>query len=390
VQKNITILGSTGSIGKQTLDIVRANKDKFRVIGLSAGKNIDLLLQQIHEFKPDYVSVLSENEKKVLLSYQGLPDIKVYCGEEGPRILAQTPETDMVVIAVVGIAGLIPTLDAIKANKTVALANKETLVAGGCLVMPEARKRNVNILPVDSEHSAIFQCLNSSSNKTVKRIIITASGGPFRTWEKDSIHNASFEQALKHPNWSMGQKVTIDSATLMNKALEIIEARWLFDLNYDQIEVLIHPQSIVHSMVEFVDGSVLAQMGHPTMHVPIQYALSYPDRIPSDLVKPLDLIKTSPLEFYEPDVQKFPALDLAYHAGKADGTYPAVMNAANEVAVKAYITSKISFYDIYKLVKECMNDHQNILNPTLENILEADRWARKNVNNRIASMILPT
>ncbi|MEW5820837.1 MAG: 1-deoxy-D-xylulose-5-phosphate reductoisomerase [Cyanobacteriota bacterium] len=380
--KNISILGSTGSIGQQTLEVIKTLPNHFKVISLAAGKNIQLLSWQIEEFKPEYVSVYSEKEadelKNMLNGY--LPEILI--GSEGLKYIAGQDNSELIIIAVVGITGLVPTIEAIKAKKTIALANKETLVAGGNLVIPEAKKNNVKILPIDSEHSAIFQCL-SNSNKSLNKIIITASGGPFRTWDKDSINTASIEQALTHPNWNMGPKVTIDSATLMNKGLEIIEARWLFDIDYCNIDVLIHPQSIVHSMIEFIDGSILAQLSTPTMHLPIQYALTYPDRLECSLVEPLNLSKIKKLEFYPPDLEKFPCLNLAYKVGNMQGTYPAVLNAANEVAVNAYINGKINFYDIYNCVNSCINNHQSILNPTLEDILNADNWARIYVNKEI-------
>ncbi len=375
--KRLSILGSTGSIGRQTLEIVKANPDHFECRALAAGRNVDLLAEQIKQFKPGYVSVYSEKEARKLESIIGKNlHCEILTGEEGLKTLASLAEVDIVMIAVVGIAGLIPTLEAIKSKKTVALANKETLVAGGSIVIPEARKNNVKILPVDSEHSAIFQCIQDKQATEVNKIIITASGGPFRTWSKEKIKQATVEQALNHPNWNMGPKVTIDSSTLMNKALEIIEARWLFELDYSRIEVLIHPQSIVHSLVEFIDGSVLAQLGNPSMLVPIQYALSYPKRLESKLVKPLDLASLTNLEFAVADLERFPALKLAYEAGKKDGTYPVTMNAANEVAVNAFIKRKIQFNDILQIVEKCLERHTPVYNPALVDILDADRWAR--------------
>lgn len=382
--KLISILGSTGSIGKQTLDVVRSFSKDFQVAGLSAGKNIDLLARQIAEFKPRVVSVYSEEEANLLRKkLKGGFEPEIQIGPEGLNKVATIEAVSIVVIALVGITGLLPTLEAIRAKKTVALANKETLVAGGSLVIPEAKKHNVTILPIDSEHSAIFQCIANNPSKTIKKIIITASGGPFRTWEKDKINTASIDQALDHPNWDMGPKVTIDSATLMNKALEIIEARWLFDIKYKNIEVLIHPQSIIHSMVEFIDGSTIAQLSPPTMHLPIQYALCYPERKCSSLIEPLNLTRIKTLEFFPPDQDKFPCLNLAYKVGALQGTYPAVLNAANEVAVNAYIEGKIKFYDIYNIVNNCISHHETIDTPDLIDILAADEWARSFVEEQL-------
>lgn len=376
--KKISILGSTGSIGSQTLDVIRCYPDKFKVVALSAKKNIEVLAQQIEEFRPLLVSVDSEeNALKLKKLINTSINTEILAGQDSLNDVATIDAADMIVISVVGITGLIPTLSAIKAKKTIALANKETLVAGGCLVIAEAQKQGVSILPIDSEHSAIFQCISNNPLKSVRKIIITASGGPFRTWDKSSIESATKEQALVHPNWIMGPKVTIDSATLMNKCLEIIEARWLFDIDYENIEVLIHPQSIVHSMVEFVDGSVIAQMSNPTMHLPIQYALSYPERIETKLVPPLNLSAIGKLEFYPPDEDKFPCLSLAYRVGKLQATYPAVLNAVNEVAVNAYINSRIKFYNIYDIIKGCLATHKPVADPTLEDILAADKWARE-------------
>ncbi|MGD9581484.1 MAG: 1-deoxy-D-xylulose-5-phosphate reductoisomerase [Vampirovibrionia bacterium] len=377
MKTRISILGSTGSIGQQTADIVRALPDKFEITGLSARKNVKVLAQQIKEFKPQVASVYSDEELlqlKKLIGSGVKTDLVV--GHDGLVNVATVDSATIVLVSLVGIVGLLPTLEAIKAKKTIALANKETLVAGGSLVIPEALKNNVQIIPVDSEHSAIFQCIASNPKKAVKNITITASGGPFRGWNRQDIANATKEQALKHPNWDMGPKVSIDSATLMNKTLEIIEAKWLFDIDYSNINVVIHPQSIVHSMVEFVDGSVIAQLGNPSMHLPIQYALCYPERVDSGLVEPLDLVKIGNLEFNKPDDQNFPCVTLAYKAGNIGGTSPVVLNASNEIAVNAYINDQISFYDIYDVVNSCIDNHQTVLNPSLEDILAADQWAR--------------
>ena len=386
MQKKISILGSTGSIGKQTLDIVRENIDRFKVVALSAGKNIELLSEQIQEFKPEIATVQSSKDREKLKKI--LPKstkIDILIGNDGLCEIAKYYKTNIVIVAVVGIVGLLPTLEAIKAKKIIALANKETLVAGGKIVMEEAKKYNVNIIPVDSEHSAIFQCIANNNCSSIKKIIITASGGPFRTWDKNKINSAPINSALAHPNWDMGPKVTIDSATLMNKTLEVIEAKWLFDIDFSKIEVLIHPQSIVHSMVEFIDGSVIAQLSNPTMHLPIQYALSYPDRLNSCLVQTLNLPQIGKLEFYPPDNEKFPALKFISKIEKSMGTTPTVINAANEVAINLYLNGVIKFYDIYKIIDNCLENHNNISNPTLEDILESDSWARSYVHNNLVN-----
>lgn len=379
--KKISILGSTGSIGTQTLNVVRSQPGRFIVRALAAGTNTNVLVSQINEFKPEVVSVESSAVLEELLASKNLiyKDFKPCFGPDGLVTCATYADVEIVVVAVVGITGLIPTIEAIKCKKNIALANKETLVAGGSLVVPLAKKYGVSIIPVDSEHSAILQCIAGSPNKNVNKILITASGGPFRTWTEDSIASATIDQALNHPNWSMGKKVTIDSATLMNKALEIIEARWLFDIDYDCIDVLIHPQSIVHSLVEFVDHSVMAQLGLPSMHLPIQYALTHPERLSSDLIRPLNLKDICKLEFFEPDTKKFPCLTLAYKAGKMGGTLPAVLNAANEIAVNAFIDGNIAFNDIFTVVNDCMENHNLVAAPDLNEILEADQWARYSV-----------
>lgn len=385
--KHICILGSTGSIGTQALDIIRSHPSRFKVTALSARNNIELLCKQVEEFHPEVVSVDNEGLAQKLKScIPASIKTEVLFGVEGLKDITKLKNTDIVLVAVVGISGLLPTIEAIKAGKTIALANKETLVTGGSLVMPLAKQHNVKIIPVDSEHSAIFQCISNNSFKAIRKIMLTASGGPFRTWDKEQIKQATTNQALTHPNWNMGPKVTIDSATLMNKILEIIEARWLFDKSLEDIEIIIHPQSIIHSMVEFIDGSVIAQMSNPTMHLPIQYALSFPERINNDLVSPLDLIGLGSLEFYKPDKEKFPCLNFALNHSQLSGTYPVVLNAANEIAVNAYIEGKIKFYEIYSIIKECMNLHTPIENPTLEDILSIDDWTRKIIFQQ--SMIL--
>lgn len=374
--KRISILGSTGSIGKQTLDVVRQHKDKFEVVAISANSSVDLLLEQIKEFNPKYVAVYDEVSALKLKSM--IPEnikIEVLSGMEGLKTISSLDEIDVLLTAIVGMIGLVPTLEAIKKGKDIALANKETLVCAGSLVMNEAKKHGVSILPVDSEHSAIFQCLNGEKNKEIEKIILTASGGPFRGKKKDDLLNVTKNQALKHPNWSMGRKISIDSSTLMNKGLEVIEAKWLFDVEHNQIDVVVHPQSIIHSMVQFIDSSVIAQLGCPDMRLPIQYALSFPDRIECDFER-LDLAKIATLTFEEPDMDTFPCLKLAYDTLKMGGTYSAVLNSANEVLVNEFLEDKIGFYDIPYYVEKTLEAHNSISNPNLEEILEIDKWTR--------------
>lgn len=375
--KKISILGSTGSIGIQTLDVAR--NLGLEVLGIAANSNIALLEQQAREFKPLIVAV--KDKEKAFELEQRLMDTKITVlgGEDGIIASATIGEIDTVVTSIVGIAGLVPTMEAIKKGKDIALANKETLVTAGAIVMSEARRQNVRILPVDSEHCAIFQCLAGNNIKDVSKLILTASGGPFRGKRTEELENVTLAQALKHPNWSMGSKITIDSATLVNKGLEVIEARWLFDVPQDRIEVLVHPQSIVHSMVEFVDGSVMAQLGSPDMRIPIQYALSYPERAVNSFSK-LDLLTASKLTFEKPDLTAFPSLGLAYEALKAGGTMPAVLNAANEVAVSLFLKEKIRFMDIPKIIEKTMSKHVVNINPSLGDIIEVDGWARGIVN----------
>lgn len=381
--KKISILGSTGSIGKQTLDVVRQHKDKFEVVAISANSSVDLLLEQIKEFKPKYVAVYDELSAIKLKSM--IPSdikIEVLSGMEGLKIISSLDEIDVLLTAIVGMIGLVPTLEAIKKGKDIALANKETLVCAGSLVMSEAKKYGVSILPVDSEHSAIFQCLNGEKNKEIEKIILTASGGPFRGKKKEDLLNVTKNQALKHPNWSMGRKISIDSSTLMNKGLEIIEAKWLFDVEHDQIDVVVHPQSIIHSMVQFIDSSVIAQLGCPDMRLPIQYALSFPNRIECDFER-LNLAKIATLTFEEPDMDIFPCLKLAYDTLKMGGTYSAVLNSANEVLVNEFLEDKIGFYDIPYYIEKTLQAHNSISEPTLDEILEIDRWTREFVINSI-------
>ena len=375
--KKISILGSTGSIGTQTLDVVRKNRDKFEVVAISANSSINLLLEQIKEFKPKYVAVYNENSAKELKEM--IPSdikIEVLSGMEGLITISSLDEIDVLLTAIVGMIGLVPTIEAIKKGKTIALANKETLVTAGQLVMEEAKKRNVAILPVDSEHSAIFQCLNGESKKEIESIILTASGGPFRGKSKNDLINVTKNEALKHPNWSMGRKISIDSSTLMNKGLEVIEAKWLFDVNPDKIDVVVHPQSIIHSMVQFVDSSIIAQMGCPDMKLPIQYALTYPERLLNDFER-LDFSKLSSLTFEKPDLNTFPCLKLAYDSLNMGGTYSAVLNAANEVLVNEFLEDKIKFYDIPYYIEKALDAHKSIEKPTLEEILYIDNWSRE-------------
>lgn len=377
MQKIISILGSTGSIGTQTLDVVKKNKDML-VYGLTTNSNIELLEEQIEIFKPQKVAVMDKDKAIELanrLKNNGL-NIEVLNGIDGLIEIATLPEVDTVVTSVVGMIGLIPTLKAIESGKNIALANKETLVTAGEIVMDAANKKGVTILPVDSEHSAIFQCLQGNKKESVEKIILTASGGPFRSKPKDYLNNVTVEEALAHPNWDMGKKISIDSATMMNKGLEVIEAKWLFDLDIKQIDVIVHPQSIIHSMVEFKDASIMAQLGQPDMRGPIQYALTYPDRYESD-IKRLDFTKCQDLTFEKADYEKFPCLQYAFDAIKIGGTMPAVLNAANEVAVEAFLNRKILFTDIGEIIHDTMKNHICINEPTLEQILESDRWARE-------------
>lgn len=374
----LSILGSTGSIGIQTIDV--AEKLNIKVEALCANSNIDLLEQQARKFKPVFVAVADMAAGKILQHRLFGSNIKVFFGEDGVIKTASSQNSDTVVAAMVGMAGLLPTLEAIKAGKKIALANKETLVTGGKIVMQEAQSRGVSILPVDSEHSAIFQCLWGNSIKDVKKIILTASGGPFRTWSIEDIRNASVEQALRHPNWDMGKKITIDSATLMNKGLEVIEARWLFGLMPEQIDVIIHPQSIVHSMVEYKDGSIIAQLGMPDMRMPIQVALAYPSRA-DYAFSTLDLITQGKLEFERPDMEKFPCLSLAYEALAEGGLATTVLNSANEVCVSLFIENKIKFYHISLLIKKCLEYFKYLYSEnysfTLNDIIETDRKVRQ-------------
>ena len=385
--KNITILGSTGSIGVSALKLISSNPEKYKVIGLSAGTNKDLLLHQIETFRPAAVAVLEESlasEVKNRLPAGNAPE--VFFGVEGFVRLATLKSVDTVISAMTGAAGLIPTYEAIKAGKDIALANKETMVMAGPLVMAEAKKRNVSILPIDSEHSAILQSLKGHMKEDLKRVILTASGGPFRDLSLDEMREVTAAQALRHPNWSMGPKITIDSATMMNKGLEVIEAKWLFDLEMDQIDILIHPQSILHSMVEYKDGSIIGQMGIPDMTVPIAYALSYPRHIRNGLT-PLDLEKVGTLSFEKPDMNRFRCLDLALKAAAIGGSMPAALNGANEIAVDAFLKGAIGFLDIPDLIEKTIDTHTHSPVETIEAVMAADRWARETAREQLSGRV---
>ena len=368
--KKITVLGSTGSIGTQTLEIVRDNPD-LQIAALAAGQNVDLMEKQVREFSPRIAGMWSEAAAKDLRERIADLPVKVVCGMDGLLEIASMLESDVVVTAVVGMIGIRPTIAAIESKKTIALANKETLVTAGHLIMPLAAQKGVPILPVDSEHSAIFQSLQGSAGNRIHRILLTASGGPFRGMGREDLERMSLEDALKHPNWSMGKKVTIDSASLVNKGLEVMEARWLFDVPLEQIQVLVHPQSILHSAVEYEDGAVIGQMGLPDMKLPIQYALLYPERRPMRMPY-MDLFRIGQLTFEEPDTETFPGLALAYRAAKCAGSMPTVFNAANEMAVKLLLEKKIRFAQIPELIEAAMNHHRVIGNPDLEEILETE------------------
>jgi 1-deoxy-D-xylulose-5-phosphate reductoisomerase len=374
--KKLTILGSTGSIGVSTLEIVSSHPDKFEVVALTAGNNLALLKQQIEQFSPQVVSVITEDSALKLRRMLTGRKPEILHGVPGMIAAATASDTTMVVAAIVGAAGLVPTVAAIKAGKDIALANKETLVAAGHLVMSLVEEHGVKLYPVDSEHSAVFQSLQGHRDEDVKRIILTASGGPFLNYPLEKLANVSVSDALNHPNWSMGQKITIDSATMMNKGLEIIEARWLFSMPPDRIDVVIHPQSIIHSMVEYVDGCVMAQMGVPDMKAPIAYALSYPGRVTTG-VKPLDLTVLTALTFFSPDYIRFPALKLAYRAMQDGESMPAVMNAAHEVAVEAFLLGKIKFTEIVEYIEKTMESHTPHTFGNIEEVLLADRWSRE-------------
>lgn len=368
--KKVAILGSTGSIGTQTLEIIRDNED-LQAVALAAGQNVDLMEKQIREFHPQIAGMWSEEAAADLRQRVSDLPVKIVCGMDGLLEIASFPESDVVVTAVVGMIGIRPTIAAIESGKTIALANKETLVTAGHIIMPLAAQRKVPILPVDSEHSAIFQSLQGRADNQIHRILLTASGGPFRGKKRADLEQMTLEDALKHPNWSMGKKVTIDSASLVNKGLEVMEAKWLFDVSLDQIQVVVHPQSIVHSAVEYDDGAVIAQLGLPDMKLPIQYALYYPDRkyLPGDR---LDFWSLNQITFEKPDMENFPGLKLAFDAAAAGGSMPTVYNAANERAVAKFLDRKIGFLDIPEIISECMAAHKVMEAPTVEQILQTE------------------
>ena len=378
--KKIAILGSTGSIGTQTLDIVSKNDD-LQVVGIAAGRNIDLLEKQIRQFSPRLAAVGDEKKAQELKLRVQDTDCKVVGGMEGLIELAVMEEAENLVTAIVGMIGIRPTVAAICAGKHIALANKETLVTAGHIIMPLAKEHNVKILPVDSEHSAIFQALNGENPKTIEKLLITASGGPFRGKKTEELKNIRVEDALKHPNWAMGQKITIDSATLVNKGLEVMEAKWLFDVDLDRIQVVVQPQSVIHSMIEFKDGSIMAQLGTPDMRLPIQYALYEGERKYLDGER-LDFAKLASITFENPDMETFKGLPLAMQASKTGGSMPTVFNAANEKAVALFLNRKIGFLDIYEIIENAMNEHELILNPTIEEIINIEQDGYKRIEGR--------
>ena len=373
--KKISLLGSTGSIGANVLDVIERNPEKFQIFGMSAGNNVDLFAKQIRKFKPRVVALFDTKKIPTLKEQIADLDIEILSGEEGSIAVATLPEVDVVVSGVMGSAGLLPAIHALKSGKNLALANKETLVIAGELVLREAKKTNSQIIPIDSEHSAIFQVLNGEKKEQIKKIILTASGGPFRTFSFDQMETVTVKDALKHPNWDMGAKITIDSSTMMNKGLEYIEAKWLFGVN-TPVEIIVHAQSIIHSMIEFVDTSIIAQLGIPDMRVPIAYALTYPDRFECDLPS-LDLTTMGNLTFEAPDFERFPCLRLAIDAMEIGKTMPAVLNAANEIAVQAFLEELISYKDIAELIHMVMQNHNPSPLKELQDVLIADRWARE-------------
>ena len=378
--KKIAILGSTGSIGTQTLDVVRANGD-IEVLGISAGRNVKMLEEQAREFHPQLIAVWDENAAKDLAVRLADMDVKIVSGMEGLLELARMPQTDILVTAVVGMIGIRPTMEGIKAGKDIALANKETLVTAGHLIIPMAKEHGVQILPVDSEHSAIFQALHGEKRAQVEKLLITASGGPFRGRKREELEYETLADTLKHPNWVMGQKITVDSATLVNKGLEVMEARWLFDVDLDHIQVVVQPKSIIHSMVEFKDGAVMAQLGTPDMRLPIQYALYYPERRYLDGER-LDFHKLKEIAFEDPDMDTFLGLPMAMDAARKGGSMPTAFNAANELAVKKFLQEKIGFLDIYDIIAQSMERHTVIRNPELEEILAVEDETYKWIESR--------
>ncbi|MBQ2801829.1 MAG: 1-deoxy-D-xylulose-5-phosphate reductoisomerase [Lachnospiraceae bacterium] len=378
--KNIAIIGSTGSIGTQTLEVVRANDD-LKVIALAAGNNVELLEKQVREFKPVYACMSSEQKAKELRERLSDMPVKVLCGMEGLLEIAVIPEVEILVTAIMGMIGIRPTIAAIEAGKDIALANKETLVTAGHIIMPLAKEKNVKILPVDSEHSAIFQSLQGEKREQVSKLLLTASGGPFRGRKREDLVNIQVEDALKHPNWAMGRKITIDSSTLVNKGLEVIEAKWLFGVELEQIEVVVHPQSVIHSMVEYKDGAVIAQLGTPDMKLPIQYALYYPDR--KFLAgERLNFAQLGTMTFEKPDMETFRGLALALESSKAGGSMPTVYNAANELAVAKFLDRKIKYLEIVEIIETCMKSHKIIENPSVDEILEVEKSVYEMIESR--------
>ncbi len=373
--RGLAVLGSTGSIGRQTLDVVARHPDRWRVVALAAGSNVSLLAEQARRFRPAAVALGDEGKAAELRAALADLDVEVLAGGEGMAAVATRGDVDLVVSALAGSAGLVPTYQAVRAGKDVALANKETLVCAGEAVLAVARESGARLLPVDSEHSGLFQCLLGQDRAAVRRVFLTASGGPFRGWSRERLASVTPEQALRHPTWRMGALITVDSATLMNKGLEVIEAHWLFGLPYERIEVLIHPESVVHALVELRDGSVLAQLSRPDMRLPIQYALSFPERLPGP-GEPLDLAALGALRFELPDRETFPCLELAYRAGRTGGTLPAAMNAAREVAVDAFLRGRIGFLEIPDIIDKVMSSHRVRAADSVEAVLEADREAR--------------
>jgi 1-deoxy-D-xylulose-5-phosphate reductoisomerase len=374
--KAISILGSTGSVGVTTLDVAARFSDRFRVVAMAAGRNLDLLTEQVKRFHPELVSVATPELARELAARVGAQRVTIVHGLEGAIAVATHPAAKLVMSALVGAMGLQPTLAAIKAGKDIAFANKEVLVIAGELITAAVRENRVRLLPVDSEHNAVFQCLEGRGRESLKRVILTASGGPFRELAADSFESITVEQALKHPTWRMGSKITIDSATLINKGLEVIEARWLFDLKAAEVSVVIHPQSVIHSMVEMIDGSVIAEMAIPDMAIPVAYALAYPERLPMTHLKPLSLVENSLLTFEEPDLRRFPCLRLAYEALAAGHTMPACLNAANEELVAGFLAGRVRFMDIPRHIETVMQRHHNSAARTIEDLLETDGWAR--------------
>ena len=382
MKKKIVILGSTGSIGTQTIDVIASNPDKFELFGITAHSNSELLINQARKYKPNFVIVTKDECYPIVKEALSNEDIKVFAGIDSVCDLVSMPSVDIVVTAMVGYAGLKPTISAVKAGKTIALANKETLVVAGELIKDLALKHHSPILPVDSEHSAIFQCLAGEITNPIEKIILTASGGPFRTHSLDELKYVTKADALKHPNWEMGAKITIDSASMMNKGFEVIEAKWLFDLNIDQIDVLVHPQSIIHSMVQFKDGSVKAQLGLPDMRLPIAYALSYPNRLDNNYER-LDFLKYNQLNFEKPDIERFRNLGFAFEAMKQAGNMPCILNAANEIAVYGFLNDKISFLGMSDLIEWAMSNTDFIANPSYEDYVATDSLVRKITSEKI-------